>query len=249
MARGGEESGPMNAAITGISSMATRAVLAELAAAWADQGGSEVRIESVGGVDAARRVAAGEPFDHVLLARDAIDKLVAGGQVVAASVVDLVRSPMAVAVRTGAARPDIGSEAALRAAVEAAPSVGYSTGPSGQHVLRLFERWGLPAGPGGRLVEEPACGRLVQAPPGVPVARFVAEGGAALGFQQLSELLGQPGIEVLGLLPPGADFVTTFSAGLCAGSARAAAVAAWLHFAAGPAADAIKRRHGMEPAR
>lgn len=230
----------MNAAITGISSMATRAVLAELAAAWAARGGGEVRIESVGGVDAARRVAGGEAFDHVLLARDAIDRLAAAGHVVAGSVVDLVRSPMAVAVRAGAPRPDIGSEAALRAALEAAATVGYSTGPSGQHLLRLFERWGLPAGPGGR---------LVQAPAGVPVARLVAEGGCDLGLQQLSELLGQPGIEVLGLLPPGADFVTTFSAGLCAGSSRAAAVRDWLRFAAGPAADDVKRRHGMEPAR
>ena len=230
----------MNAAITGISSMATRAVLAELAAAWAARGGGEVRIESVGGVDAARRVAEGEAFDHVLLARDAIARLAAAGHVDAASVVDLVRSPMAVAVPAGAPRPAIDTEDALRRTVAAAATVGYSTGPSGSHLLRLFERWGLEAGPGGR---------LRQAAPGVPVARLVAEGGAELGFQQLSELLGQPGIEVLGVLPPGADFVTTFCGGRCTGSPRAAAVADWLRFAAGPAADDLKRRHGMEPAR
>ncbi|MCU0969112.1 MAG: substrate-binding domain-containing protein [Rubrivivax sp.] len=226
--------------VTGISSMATRALLAELAAAYRAAHGVEVLIESVGGVDAARRVAAGEPFDHVLLARDAIDALAGAGHVAAGSVVDLVRSPMAVAVRAGAPRPDVGTEAALRRAVEGAATVGCSTGPSGNHLLRLFERWGLDTGPGGP---------LRQAPPGVPVARLVAEGGADLGFQQLSELLGQPGIEVLGLMPPGADFVTTFSAGLCTGSARAAAVQAWLRHAASPATDDLKRRHGMEPAR
>ncbi len=64
-------------------------------------------------------------------------------------------------------------------------------------------------------------------------------GPAFLGFKA----------NLLGLLPPGADFVTTFSAGRCTNSTRAEAVTAWLRFAAGPAADAIQRRHGMEPAR
>ena len=88
-------------------------------------------IESVGGVDAAKRVQAGEAFDVVVLAADAIDKLVAAGRVVAGSKVDLVHSGVAVAVRAGAPRPDIGSEEALRHAVLAARSIGYSTGPSG----------------------------------------------------------------------------------------------------------------------
>ena len=79
--------------------MATRQVLAELTRAYAAQAGCEVALESVGGVDAARRVQAGEAFDAVVLASDAIAKLVASGHVVAGSCVDLVRSPVAVAVR------------------------------------------------------------------------------------------------------------------------------------------------------
>ena len=106
--------------ITLISSMATRQVLAELARAYAAQSGCEVALESVGGVDAARRLQAGEAFDAVVLAQDALAKLVASGHVVAGSCVDLVRSPVAVAVRAGAPRPDVASEAALRRAVAAA---------------------------------------------------------------------------------------------------------------------------------
>src|SRR5512140_1309668 len=132
----------MNVAIRGISSMATRAVLAELAAAWQQRAGVSVQIESVGGVDAARRVQAGEPFDMVVLASDAIDKLAAGGAILAGSKVDLVNSPVAVAVRAGALSPDIATEDALRRAVEAAPTIGYSTGPSGAALMRLFQRWG-----------------------------------------------------------------------------------------------------------
>src|SRR5690242_11572247 len=103
----------MRAMIHGISSMATRQVLAELAADYQRRSGEIVQIESVGGVDAAKRVQAGEAFDVVLLASDAIGKLVAAGAAVAGSEVDLVHSPVAVAVRAGGPTPDIGSEEAL----------------------------------------------------------------------------------------------------------------------------------------
>ncbi len=229
----------MSAPITLISSMATRPVLAELARAYAGQAGCEVALESVGGVDAARRVQAGEAFDAVVLASDALDKLIASGHVVAGSRVDLVRSPVAMAVRAGAPHPDVGSEAALRQAVAAARSIGCSTGPSGTHLARLFERWGL---------AEVLRHRIVIPPPGVPVGSLVATGEIELGFQQLSELMHLEGIDVIGTLPPGCDFITTFSAGLCTASTQAGAVRALLDFMASPAADETQRRHGMEPA-
>lgn len=225
--------------LRGISSMATRQVLAELAAAWARAGGGTIEIESVGGVDAARRVAAGEPFDVVMLAADSIERLAAAGHAVAGSRRDLLRSPMAVAVRAGAPAPGIGTEAALRQAVSAARAVGYSTGPSGSHLTALFERWGI---------AETLRDSLVQARPGVPVASLLAGGEVELGFQQLSELLGVDGVAVLGTLPPGAEFITTFAGARCASSTQADAVRDWLDFATAPVHDEIKRHHGMAPA-
>lgn len=229
----------MSAAIRGISSMATRELLAELAAVYGQRAGEAVRIESVGGVDAARRVQGGEAFDLVVLASDAIDRLAAGGAVLADSKVDLVHSPVAVAVREGTALPDVGSEDALRRTVQAAATIGYSTGPSGAALLRLFERWGLAAD------LQP---RLVQAPPGVPVGALVASGEVALGFQQLSELIHQGGIALAGVLPQPVAIVTTFSGAVCAGSSRAESARRLLAFMASPDADGAKRRQGMEPA-
>lgn len=225
--------------ITGISSMATRRVLAELAGAYLQRSGVAVAFESVGGVDAAKRVQAGEPFDVVVLAADAIDKLVAAGRVVAGSRTDLVRSGVAIAVREGSARPDIGSEEALRSAVLSARTLGYSTGPSGVALTKLFERWGI---------ADTVRDRIVQASPGVPVGRLVAGGEVELGFQQLSELMHLPGIDVLGPMPPGSEIATTFSAGLCATAVQPEAVRALLAFMRSPAAVDTKRRHGMEPA-
>jgi molybdate transport system substrate-binding protein len=226
--------------LKGISSMATRQVLAELLAAYQERSGQAVDMESTGGVDAARRVLAGEAFDLVVLASDAIDKLVAAGRVVQGSKVDLVHSGVAVAVRAGEPQPDIGSEEAVRAAVKAAGTIGYSTGPSGVALTQLFERW--------EIAEEIAS-RIVQAPPGVPVGSLVAKGEVALGFQQLSELMHLEGIAVVGPLPPAIQITTTFSAGLCTASTRPAVVRALLDFLASPLAAAVKRRHGMEPAR
>lgn len=225
--------------LKGISSMATRALLAELVAMFERDTGQPVAIESVGGVDAARRVLAGEAFDLVVLASDAIDKLIVAGRVVAGSKVDLVHSGVAVAVPAGEPRPDITSEEAVRRAVLAAPSIGYSTGPSGVALVKLFERWGI-----AELIRP----RTVQAPPGVPVGSLVARGEVALGFQQLSELTGLPGITLLGPLPQEIQITTTFSAGLCASSQQPQAVRPLLDFLRSPQTADIKRRQGMDPA-
>ena len=219
--------------------MATRALLADLVRAWHAAGGTPVEMTAVGGVDAAHRVAAGEALDLVVLAADALDDLIARGHVRTAGRRDLVRSEVVVAVREGAPRPDIGSAEALRRALQSARSIGYSTGPSGTALVALFERWGL---------REALQGRLVQARPGVPVGTLVAQGEAEIGFQQRSELVGLPGITVLGPLPPGLEIVTTFSAACCSVSTRPEAVQPLLDFLHSPAADDTKRRHGMTPA-
>lgn len=222
-----------------ISSMATKQVLAELIALYRQDHAVDIVLESVGGVDAARRVQAGEPFDLVMLAQDAVDKLAAAGHVVAGSRVDIVRSGVAVAVPAGAPRPDIGSEDALREAVLAAPSLSYSTGPSGVQLIKLFERWGI---------AEQLQPRIVQAPPGVPVGSLVAQGKAALGFQQLAELIHVQGIELLGPLPPAVQITTVFSGGIGSRAADPDAARTLLAFFASPVADEAKRRQGMEPA-
>jgi molybdate transport system substrate-binding protein len=225
--------------LTGISSMATRQVLGELATAYTQHSGVEVALQSVGGVDAAKRVQAGEAFDVVLLASDAIDKLAAGGHVLAGSRVDLVRSAVAVAVPAGAPVPTLDDEAAVLQVVLAAPRISFSTGPSGTYLMQLFARWGITD------IVQP---RLVQAPPGVPVGTLVARGEVDLGFQQFSELMHLPGISVAGLLPPDIACITTFSGAVCSTCSQAGAARALLAFMAAPEAGAAKRRHGMEPA-
>lgn len=218
--------------------MATRQVLLEVAAAFEAQSGYRIEFESVGGVDAAKRVQAGEAFDAVVLASDAIDKLIAAGHVLPGRV-DLVRSGVVVAVRAGAALPDIGSEDAVRAAVLGASSISYSTGPSGVALAALFERWGI---------AEQIKPRMVQAPPGVPVGTLVARGEVALGFQQLSELIHVDGITIVGALPAAIQIITTFSGGVAVAAQHADEARTLLAFMAAPASAAAKQRQGMEPA-
>jgi molybdate transport system substrate-binding protein len=225
--------------LQGISSMATRQLLAQLGSMFTRQTGWVLELESVGGVDAAKRVQAGEPFDVVFLASDAIDKLVASGHIEAHSKRDLAHSGVAVAVRAGAPLIDIRTEESVRQAVLAAPSLSYSTGPSGVALQKLFERWGIFE----RIKE-----RIVVPPPGVPVGSLIAQGLVALGFQQHSELMDVEGIAVLGPLPPEIQITTTFSSGCCAQSAQALAVQALLDFMAGPEAATVKRQLGIEPA-
>ncbi len=232
-------SAPATPVLQGISSMATRQLLTELLALYAAQGGCAMQLESVGGVDAAKRVQAGEVFDVVFLARDAIAKLVAAGHLDGSSVRDLADSGVAMAVKAGAPQPDVSNAEAVRAAVLAASSLGYSTGPSGVALAKLFEAWGI---------AEHIQGRIVTAPPGVPVGSLVAKGEIALGFQQRSELIHLPGITLLGNLPDAIQITTTFSAAISPASLHQAEARALLQFLASEhAADAI-RKQGMVPA-
>lgn len=219
--------------------MATRQLLAELVSAYRERSGQAVEIESIGGVDAVKRVQTGEAFDVVVLASDAIDKLAAGGHVVVGSKVNLAHSGVAVAVKAGAALPDIATEAAVKRAVLAAPTIGYSTGPSGVALVKLFERWGI---------ADQVKARTVQAPPGVPVGTLVARGEVTLGFQQFSELMHLDGIAVVGPLPDAIQVTTTFSAGICSASSQGAAGWQLLEFMASPDAAPTIARNGMEPA-
>jgi molybdate transport system substrate-binding protein len=226
----------MTAALTGISSMATRLILGELARRYEAKTGVAADIRSMGGVDAARLVRAGEAADMVVLASNVMAQLEQEGHVRPGSIRGFTRSGMAIAVRAGAEAPEIGSEDAVKRAVLAAPRVGYSTGPSGDHLLSLAARWGI------------GTERLVKAPPGVPVGKLIADGEVEIGFQQLSELIHAPGVRVVGPLPPEIQATTIFSAGVGAGSGHPAETQDLIAFLAAPEADAVKREQGMEPA-
>lgn len=194
--------------LRGISSMATRALLGELCVRFFAVSGVSVHIESVGGVDAAKRIQNGEVFDMVLLAADALQRLMEAGHVAAGSRCDWAYSNVAVAVPEGHVQAPIATEEQLKAAVLAANKLSYSTGPSGNYLSQLFAQWGL---------LETLQPRIVVPPPGMPVANLLAEGKVDLGFQQRSELIHQAGISLLGDLPAEVAYTTIFSAGLGTG--------------------------------
>ncbi|CAN7551241.1 substrate-binding domain-containing protein [Pseudarthrobacter oxydans] len=226
-----------------ISSMATRHVLADLAEAAAAAGLPLLQLESVGGVDAAQRVTAGEPFDLVFLAEDALQRLAGERHVDPASIAPIVLSEVAVGVpapSADAAACSAGTAFAnadeLRSALRAAFRIGYSTGPSGTELLRMIDHWGM---------TDEVSDRLVQAGPGVPVASLLAAGEVDLGLQQLSELVGQPGVCILGVLPADCAISTVFAGAVATSSNNAARAADILAFFRSDLAASIKSLHSF----
>ena len=216
--------------------MAARELLAELAMHCARDLSQPVITEAAGGVDVARRVQAGEAVDIVVLASDAIDRLITGGRLQTGSRVDLVKSGIAVAVRNGAPRYDISSEDSVKNAVLSASTLSYSTGPSGTYLRRLFERWG---------VLETIGNKIVVPPPGVPVGTLIAKGECELGFQQMSELVSLQGIDLLGPLPASIQSITVFSGAICTRCENQKAARSVLDYMSSPPAVQLHRRYGF----
>ncbi|MEU8528431.1 MULTISPECIES: substrate-binding domain-containing protein [Streptomyces] len=229
----------MHRPISGLSSMATRPVLAELSEHIRLADGLSVRFDSAGGVEIARRVREGAEADLLVLAAGALAALENEGYVLPGTARPLWVSQVVAAVPEGAAVPALGSEADLRAALRSARRVAYSTGPSGTALLELIARLGL---------ADALSDRLVQAPPGVPAGSLLADGRADLAFQQHSELMDLPGVVVIGPLPGDTAISSTFGGGVLAASGRPGPAGEVLDLLGSDAASRVAAARGMRAA-
>ena len=225
-----------SAEIKVLSTQATEEAYRELVPQFEKATGHKVTTVFTGTLDANKRLAAGETYDLLIMASDAIDGHIKSGEV-AGRRIDLARSGVALGVKAGAPT-DIGSVETLKKTVLAAKSIGYATGPSGIYMVSLFEKLGL---------TEALKPKLKQTTSGVFVGTLIASGEAEIGFQQVSELVHFPGVDYVGPLPAEVQRYTTFSSGVIAGTAQADAAKALAAFISAPAAAQAYKKRGMEP--
>jgi molybdate transport system substrate-binding protein len=184
------------------------------------------------------RLERGEPADVLIMVGYALADLVKQGKVIADSKVDLVRSPIGVAVKSGAPKPDISSADAVKRALLAAKTIAYSDSASGVYVsTEMFAKLGI----------TDAMKDKARKIPATPVGEIVAHGDAELGFQQISELKPVAGIDIIGPLPDALQQITIFSAGIATVSKEPDAGKALIKFLASPAARAELVKSGMDP--
>jgi molybdate transport system substrate-binding protein len=185
------------------------------------------------------RLDRGEPADVLIMVGYALGDLITKGKVVGASRVDLVNSPIAIAVKAGAPKPDIATSEAVKRALLAAKSVAYSDSASGVYIsTEMFAKLGIAA-------EMKDKARMI---PATPVGEIVARGEAELGFQQMSELKPVKGIDIVGPLPAELQKITVFSAGVATVSKQPEAAKALIKFlATSPVAKDEMVRSGLEP--
>jgi molybdate transport system substrate-binding protein len=184
------------------------------------------------------RLERGEPADVLIMVGYALGDLIKRGKVIADSRVDLAKSPIGIAVKSGTPKPDISSADAVKRTLLAAKSIAYSDSASGVYIsTEMFQRLGIAGAMKDKARQIPA----------EPVARVVARGDAEIGFQQISELLPVPGIEVVGQLPPELQKITVFSAGIATAAREPEAGKALIKFLASPAASAAIVKSGIEP--
>ena len=231
-------SGAGTAEITMLASGATKEIIFELVPKFEKSSGHKVVATFTGTAGIRKRIGDGEVYDLVIVGAPVIDSFIAQGKLAPGSRVELMKSSVGVAVRAGAAKPDIGSSEAVRKTLLAARSIGYSTGPSGDHVVSLIERFGI---------ADQIRPKLKQVPTGTRMETIVATGEAEIGFQQVSELIRAPGVDYVGPLPADIQKITVYSAGIHASAKQPEAAKALIGALAARDAAPVIRHHGMEP--
>jgi molybdate transport system substrate-binding protein len=224
-----------------LTSVALTSALNELAPHFEHISGDKLVIGYSLIADVRKRVLNGETADVIMLSRPVMDELQQKKKIIPGSIVNVAGTAVAVAVRSGAAQPDISTVAAFKRTLLAAKSVVYADpakgGASGVYFAHVLQRLGIAAQMKAKTV-------LV---PGAQAAEFVAEGKAELGIGQTSEITPVAGAELVGPFPAELANTTMFAAGIGTGSKETEAANALIRFLTGPAADSVFREKGFQP--
>ncbi|NOJ40614.1 substrate-binding domain-containing protein [Bradyrhizobium australiense] len=221
-----------------LSTLALKGAMQSLASQYQAAGGARVDADFAPTLALLDRLRAGQAADVVMLTREGLDEVAREGRVVVETCVDLARSFVGIAVKAGAAHPDIATEGALCAALLAARSVAYSRlGASGILFAKLIEQLGIAA-------EINARAQII--PQGFTAEKLVT-GEVDLAVQQISELKQVVGIEVVGPIPRELQTPAIFSAGRMAAANMPAEADRLLRFLASPAVAPALRESGLEP--
>jgi molybdate transport system substrate-binding protein len=236
--------GPAKAAeINAFISTAIKAATDELLPPFERANGHTIRATYAPSGALIPRFDRGEPVDIFLTDRTAIDELIKAGKVVAGRT-DLARTGIGIAVRKGAPKPDVSTPEALKRTLLAAKTVAYVAPAGGSitgpHIEGVFQRLGIAA-------EMAPKVRLAAGGPNGRVSVLVASGEAEIGLQQVSELLSNPEVEVIGMLPAELQQITVYSAGITASARQAEAAKDLIKALTAPSAAAIYKAKGLDP--
>ena len=219
---------------------AMRAVVVALLPDFEKQTGHKVTLDNATAGTLKKRIEGGEAFDVAIITPAVVDDLAGMGKIVPGSRIDLAKVGMGVAIKEGAAVPDIGTVDAFKRMLLGAKSVAYidpkAGGSSGIYFDKLLDRLGI-----GDQIRPKA--KLKQ---GGYVAELVVSGEAEVAIHQISEIVPVKGAVLVGPLPAEVQNFTTYSAGLGAAANDAAAAKALIQFIAGPASAPILKTRGMD---
>ncbi len=187
------------------------------------------------------RFERGDPTDLFLTDATAIDGLIKQGKIVAPRI-DYARTGIGIAVRKGAPKPDVSTPDALKRALLAAKAIGYAATSGGSitggHIMRMFEALGIAK-------EMAAKTKLAAGGPNGRVSVLVSSGEAEIGLQQVSELMSNPDVEVIGMLPAELQLTTVYSAGITANAKQPDAAKALIQVLMTPQAAAVFKAKGL----
>src|SRR5215470_7442673 len=229
------------AEIDAMISTAMNAAIEELAPPFERASGHKLRVVYGPSGGIARRFTGGEPADLIVVDSKVLDELIKQGKV-APGRTDVARTGIGIAVRKGAPKPDVSSPEALKRALLEAKSIGH-TAPAGGgvtagHIERVFEKLGIAAQVTPKV-------KLAAGGPDGRVSVLVSSGEAEIGLQQVSELMSNPDVEVIGMLPPELQLTAVISAGITPGARQVDAAKAFIRHLATPEAMAVYKAKGL----
>ncbi len=223
-----------------LSAGAMKAVVIALAPEFEKQSGHTLTIDSATAGGLQKRIADGEKFDVAIITPQVMATLAESGKIASQSISNIAKVGIGVAVKSGAAKPDISTVAAFKSALLASKGVAYidpkAGGSSGIYFDKLLDTLGIATDVRGKA-------KLKQ---GGYVAEAVANGEADIAVHQISEILPVGGVTLVGPLPAEIQNYTTYTAGMGAAAADTSAATALLVYLRSDATKAVLKAKGLD---